>query len=99
MDAKTRIKVELLTQAARRVAYAYYNKATDACTLLERPFSLEGSELIAVVALMKKEPDGKPLIEHELMPGTSEEMCEKVEEIFKRVLLRDGTVELDSPVN
>ena len=97
MDEKTLMKVGLLIKDSRRVAYAY--KATDNYVLYERPYQTDGAELIAVVALMKKEPEGKPLIEFELMPGTSEATGEKVREIFKNALLRDGTLELDSPVN
>jgi len=99
MDPKTSIKVDLLVRAARRVAYAYHNRATDGCQLFERPAEVPGAELIAVVALMQKAPEGRPWITFELMPGTSEEMGEKVKELFKTALLQDGTVELDGTVN
>ena len=46
------------------------------------------------------QPGDRPLIEFELMPGTSELTGEKVKEIFKNALLGDGTLELDrGPLN
>ena len=100
--------MDLLIKDARRAEYAFYNKATDECMLvpiehLNAPqlaqFIDAGAELIAVVALMRKAPEGKPSVQYELAPGVTEETGQKIKQMFSDRLLADGTLELSRFVN
>jgi len=91
--------MQLLANEARRVDCVFHKGGN--CVLLPLQPGMDyqrfmewasdrGFEWIGVVALMRKGmPDGEPLIEHELVPGVSEETLQRARALFTEDLLAD----------
>src|SRR5512146_634666 len=102
MDAQAHTRMQLLANQARRVDCGFHKGGN--CVLLPleagmdyQPFiewaSNQGFEWIGVFDLMQKDtPDGEPIVQHELVPGVSEETLRRAKNLFTEDLMAAGAL-------
>ena len=99
MDIQSHTRMQILANEARRVDCVFHKGGN--CVLLPLQAGMDyqrfiewasnqGFEWIGVVALMREDtPGGEPIVQHEVVPGVSEEMLQRLRTLFIEDLAAD----------
>lgn len=102
MDPQSHTRMQLLANQARRVDCVFHKGGN--CVLLPLQAGMDyqrfiewasnqGFEWIGVVALMREDTlGGNPIVQHEVVPGVSEDTLQRARKLFTEDLIAAGAL-------